>query len=260
MDRTVASPLASLPARLALLAAVAVLGACAVFKEPTPSTAEALYKSAKEALDTGYYDNAIKDYEKLQASYPFGVYAQQAQFDIAYAYYKNNEADSAIAAAEQFIKTYPRHEHVDYAYYLRGLANFAQTNDYFDRPLKQDPARRDPRSAQESFQHFSELVNQFPQSRYAADARQRMIFLKNYLARHELYVADYYMRRKAYVAAANRAQFILENYQRTPTIPQALAILEQAYAALGLKDLADDARRVRELNAPVDGAAPSGTH
>lgn len=257
MHRTTRSRIARSLARIALSAAVAALAACAAFKEPKPSTAEALYKSAKEALDTGYYENAIKDYEKLQANYPFGVYAQQAQLDIAYAYYKNNEADSAIAAAEQFIKTYPRHEHVDYAYYLRGLANFAQTSDYFDRPLNHDPARRDPRSARESFQFFSELLERFPQSPYADDARQRMIFLKNYLARHELYVADYYMRRKAYVAAANRAQYILENYQRTPAIPQALAILERAYAALGLKDLAADAHRVRELNLPADGAAQS---
>jgi outer membrane protein assembly factor BamD len=236
---------------------VAVLSACASLKEDEASSADVLYKSGKEALDSGYYENAIKDYEKLQASFPFGDYAQQAQLDIAYAYYKNNEPESAIAAADQFIKTYPRHEHVDYAYYLRGLANFAQSSDYFDKPLHIDAARRDPRSAQESFQYFSELVERFPASRYASDARQRMIFLKNYLARHELYVADYYMRRGAYIAAANRARFILENYPRTPSIPDALELLVRAYTALGLEDLAADARRVLELNTPAEAQAAS---
>ncbi|MDR2877662.1 MAG: outer membrane protein assembly factor BamD [Chromatiales bacterium] len=214
-----------------------------------------LYQLGREALDGGHYETAISHFEKLSSLFPFGEYAQQAQLDTAYAYYRNNEPDSAIAAAEQFIKTYPRHPDLDYAYYLRGLANFGQTSDSLDKLLRSDPAERDPRSALDSFRYFAELIRRFPDSRYAGDAMQRMVHLKNYLARHELYVADHYMRRGAYVAAASRARYVIENYPRTASVPQALEILAQAYDRLGLDELAAATRRVQSANT---GSAPKG--
>lgn len=212
--------------------------------------AERLYRLAKDSLDSGYYETAIDQYETLSARYPFGEYAQQAQLDMAYAHFKFDQPEQAIAAADHFIKTYPRHPDVDYAYYLRGLANFDQTRGLLDDFIDSDPARRDPRSARESFQYFAELVERFPNSRYAEDAVQRMVHLKNYLARHEIYVARYYMRRGAHVAAAKRAQYVVENYPRTEAVPAALTLMVRAYEKLDLQDLAADARRVLAANYP----------
>jgi outer membrane protein assembly factor BamD len=229
---------------------IVLLGGCATDKalEEAQHDPEKLYQLGKEALDSGYYETAIKHYQDLSARFPFGDYAQQGQLDMAYAQYMFDQPEAAIATAEQFIKTYPRHPNVDYAYYLRGLANFEQTRGALDSFLGIDPAQRDPRSALDSFRYFAELVRRFPESRYAGDARQRMVHLKNYLARHEVYVADYYMRRKAYVAAANRAQYVIENYSQTQSVPEALRIMARAYDRLGLTELAADARRVIEAN------------
>lgn len=208
-----------------------------------------LYELGREALDREHYETAIRHFESLSARFPFGEYAQQAQLDTAYAYYMFNEPESAISAADLFIRNYPRHPDVDYAYYLRGLANFDQTRAFLDDLMKEDPARRDPRTAIESFRHFAELVRRYPDSPYAADAVQRMTHLRNYLARHELHVADYYMRRKAYVAAASRARHVIENYPGTPAATSALEVMARAYDALGLSDLAADTRRVMAANA-----------
>ena len=164
------------------------------------------------------------------------------------------EPDSAIATTEQFIKNYPRHPDIDYAYYLRGLANFSQTDGLLDNLLDLDPTKRDPRTAHDSFRYFSELVRRFPDSAYAADAVQRMVHLKNHLARHELHVADYYMRRKAYVAVVSRAKYVVENYPQTPAVPRALEMMAEAYDRLGLDELAQDARRVLAAN-PADAGS-----
>lgn len=212
----------------------------------------ALYDIGREALDAGHYETAIRQYQELSSRFPFGEHAQQAQLDMAYAYYRSGDPDLAIATAEQFIRNFPRHPDIDYAYYLRGLANFGQTSGMMDRLLDHDPAARDPRSALDSFRHFGELVRRFPESRYAADAAQRMVYLRNYLARHELHVADYYMRRGAYVAAANRARYVIETFPRTPSIPDALALLAEAYERLGLDALAADVRRVAAENREPD--------
>lgn len=234
------------------LITLALVSGCASQPELDPdiSDAERLYRTGKEALDSGYYETAIDQLETLSAQYPFGEYAQQAHLDMAYAYYKYNKPEQAIATADHFIKTYPRHPNVDYAYYLRGLANFDQTRGVLDEFFDSDPARRDPRSARESFQYFAELVERFPDSTYAEDAIQRMVHLKNYLARHEMHVADYYMRRGAYLAAAKRAQYVIENYPRTEAVPAALTMMVRAYRRLDLEDLAADARKVLETNYP----------
>jgi outer membrane protein assembly factor BamD len=212
--------------------------------------ASRLYQASRSALDTADYETALKYLEALEARFPFGRYAQQAQLDIIYAYYKYDEADSALAAADRFIKLYPRHPKVAYAYYMKGLASFNKGMTSLDYLLNLDPTQRDPRAAQEAFQYFATLVAQFPDSEYAEDAARRLVYLHSNLAQHELNVADYYFRRGAYVAAANRAKYIIEKYQRTQAARDALALLVRSYRQLGLEDLAEDALRVLELNAP----------
>ncbi len=219
-------------------------------KDDTELSAEALYERAKKALDSGDYEMAITHFDNLETRFPFGTYAQHAQLNSAYAYYKSSEPESAIANAERFIRTYPRHDHVDYAYYLRGLAKFNQDKDSIDRMLNLDVTEREPGDIQASFFYFKELVERFPASRYSVDSRQRMIHLRNLLAQHELHVAHYYMGRGTFVAAANRAKYIIENLPRTPAIPDALTIMASAYQQLGLQPLAEDALRIRNINFP----------
>ena len=230
-----------------------LLSGCAMFGKNEDDTekwsAEKFYEEGQKAMDIGDYKQAIEHFENLVSRHPFGVYAQQAQLNIAYAYYKFDEPDSSVAAADQFIKLYPRNEHVDYAYYIKGLARFP-TEDYFERKFDLDPAQRDPQPVRESFQFFSELVQRFPNSRYTADAIQRMTYLRNNLARNELYAADFYMKKHAYVAALNRAKYIIEHYDRTPSVPEALVIMVKAYEELKMPTLADDARRILALNFP----------
>lgn len=242
-----------------LLVLVGLLGGCALLPDQIDETkdwsAQKLYSEAKSSLDEADWERAIDLFEKLEARYPFGRYAQQALLESAYAYYKYDEAESAIASIDRFIKTYPRHPNLDYAYYLRGLVNFNRGDNIIARLLPRDPSERDAGAARQAFFDFSELVKRFPQSRYAQDAGQRMVFLRNNLAQYEMHVADYYMRRGAYVAAANRAKQVIENYQGTPAVPVALEIMVQAYRKLGLDDLAADAERVLKLNYPERAAA-----
>ncbi len=235
-----------------LLLAVAVSG-CGLLPANDPTadwSAQKLYTEAKAALNSGDYETAIQYYEYLEARYPFGRYAQQAQLEIAYAYYKYEEPDAAIAAADRFIQLYPRHPNVPYAYYLKGIANYNRGKGKVERYVPQDPSERDPGSALHAFQDFSELVKRFPDSKYAKDARQRMVFLRNNLAQYEVHVANYYFRRGAYVAAANRGKHVIENYQRTPAVPEALVVMAKAYKQLGLEDLSNDALRVLKANYP----------
>ncbi len=230
-----------------------LVAACASTGDKTQEelgSAAELYQEGRVALKGGYYDTAIEKFEQLETRYPFGEYAQQAQLDMAYAYYKSNNPESAVAAAERFIKNYPRHPQVAYAYYIRGLANFVEGGDFLDRKLHEDRARRDPRRARESFRYFAELVERFPDSPYAADALKRMLFLRNFLARHELYVARFYMKRGAYVAALNRSKNVLETYYQSTSMPEALLIMAQAYERLGLKKLAKETRGVLAMNYP----------
>ncbi len=206
-------------------------------------------------MKDGNYEKAVKTFETLQARYPYGRYAQQAQLEIAYAYYKQKEPESAIAAADRFIKQYPNNPHVDYAYYLKGLVNFNEDLGLLGAVVKQDLSERDPNAAREAFATFKELVTRFPDSLYAPDSRLRMQYLINALARYEIHVADYYLRRGAYVAAANRARNVLTDYPQTPATRDALRVMVQAYDAMGMKDLRDDAQRVLDVNIAKDGAA-----
>ena len=238
----------------AIATALFLLSACGLFPDKADATrdwpAARLYKEAKDELNSGNYEQAIKYYETLEARYPYGAYSQQAQLDLAYAYFKQEESASAVAACDRYIKLYPNSEGVDYAYYLRGLANFNQGAGLVERYLPTDPSQRDPGAAAQSFNDFTELAKRFPNSKYTEDARARMVYLRNILAQHEVNVAKYYMRREAYVAAANRARYVVENYQGAPAMPEALSIMAKAYKVLGMDDLANDALRVLELNFP----------
>lgn len=220
------------------------------YDETRDWSAERIYNEAKSELLAGTYKKAAELYQKLEARYPYGKYAQQAQLELAYSYYKDNETVLALAEVERFIKLYPDHANLDYALYLKGLVNFNEDLGLFGALANQDMSERDPKAAVESFEAFRELVERYPDSRYAADAMQRMRYLVNALANNEVRVAHYYLRRKAYVAAVNRAQSVLLDYQQTAAVEPALVILVQAYDAMGLHDLRDDAARLLKLNYP----------
>ena len=232
----------------------AVLGGCGLLPEVVDETsswsANKLYSEAKDALNEGAYDRAIKYFEKLEARFPYGRYAQQAQLEVAYAYYRQNEPASSIAACDRFIRLHPNHPNVDYAYYLKGLVNFNEDLGLLGYVSMQDLTERDPKAAKESFEAFKELVNRFPASKYAPDATARMKYLVNALAAHEVHVARYYMKRGAFVAAANRAQMAVKTYPDAPANEEALFIMVKAYDALNLNDLRDDAERVMRKNFP----------
>jgi len=234
-----------------------VLAACSFFhrgankgNEGDVLPVDQLYNLATQRLQNGNYDNAEKLYERLIARFPYGSYNEQAQIDLAYAYYKDDKPDEAYSAINRFIKTYPAQKHIDYAYYLRGLINFDRTGTMLERLSQRSASRRDQGYALQSFDDFSQLVRRFPTSRYAADGRERMIWLRNGLAQTELNVAEYYLRNKAYVASANRAEYIVEHYQRSPQVGDALAVLAKSYKLLGRPQLAGQAESVLKLNYP----------
>jgi len=242
---------------LAVIAALflAVLAAgCGLLPEVKDETtgwsANKLYAEAKQNMSEGGYETAIKYFDKLEARNPYGSFAQQAQIDIAYAYWKAGEPVSAIAACERFIKLHPNHPNVDYIYYLRGLINFNEDLGYLGQISRQDMTERDPKGARESFNSFRELVTRFPDSKYTPDAVLRMKYLVNALASLEVHVARYYMKRGAYVAAVNRAQFALKTYPEAPATEEALFIMVKAYDLMGLEDLRDDVERVMRKNYP----------
>lgn len=213
-------------------------------------SAAELYEAAKQSLDNKNWDQAIRTYKRLQTRYPFGRYTEQSMLDLAYAYFKAHEAQNALSTLNRFIRTYPTHPNVDYAFYLKGLVNYEENLGFLERLMPSRVRDRDQSAARDAFVDFSELIRRFPESRYVADARQRMVFLRNNLAAYEIEVANYYMRREAYVAAANRARYALENYPNTPESAEALIVLHQAYTALSLPELADSAMTVLTLNYP----------
>jgi len=237
-----------------VVVAALLLGACGLLRtddDPTTGwSAQKLYGEAKDEMGQQNWTQAIKYLEKLEARYPYGRYAQQAQIEIAYAYYKDNERASAIAAADRFIKLYPNHPHVDYAYYLKGLVNFNEKQGLFQNFGDQDMTERDPKATNEAFESFKMLVSRYPETKYAEDAAARMRYLVNALASHEVHVARYYMKRGAYVAAANRAQYAVQNFPQAPAIEEAVYIMVRAYDALALTELRNAADRVMRKNFP----------
>ena len=236
-----------------LLAFVAALaGGCGTDTqdETVGWSAQRLYGEAKDAIGNKDWPRAIRYLEKLEARYPYGRFAQQAQLEIAYCHWKDNERALGVAAVDRFIKMYPNHANVDYAWYLKGLINFNDQYGMFSWLTSPDMSDRDPKSTRESFNAFKEVVTRFPESRYADDAMARMRYLVNTLASHEVHVARYYMKRGAYLAAANRAQFAIRNYAQSPATEEAVFVLVLAYDRLGMNDLRDAADRVMRTNFP----------
>ncbi|HEY6966983.1 MAG TPA: outer membrane protein assembly factor BamD [Burkholderiales bacterium] len=244
----------SVLALLLAAAAALLLPACGILSTEKDETvgwsAQKLYGESKSAMADKSYEKAIKYLEKLEARYPYGRFAQQAQIDIAYAYYKNGDRAQAIAACDRFIKLYPNHANIDYAYYLKGLINFNENQGLMSLIDSPDMTERDSKGTRESFDAFKELVMRYPDSKYAEDARARMRYLVNSLAQYEVHVARYYMKRGAYVAAANRAQFAVKNYPQAPALEEAVFIMVKAYDALGMTDLRDASDRVMRKNFP----------
>lgn len=232
----------------------ALVGGCGLLPEVKDETGnwnvERIYQTGHEAVQEGNYLRAIKMFETLESRYPYGPYAQQAVLQLAYANYKSGEMTGAVSAADRFIKLYPNHANVDYAYYLKGLANFNEDFGFLTFLANQDLSERDPKTLRESFNSFRDLVAKFPGSRYAGDSSARMRFLVNALANGEVHVARYYYNRGAYIAAATRAQSVVLTYPTAPVIEEALGLMVGAYDKLKLAELRDDARRVLEKNFP----------
>lgn len=239
---------------LLALAALLIAG-CGIFSgkeddETIGWSAQKLYGEAKDSMASKQWDQAVKYFEKLEARFPYGRFAQQAQLEVAYCHWKSDERALAVAAAERFIKLYPNHQHVDYAYYLKGLVNFNDDQGLLGFLATPDMSDRDPKSTREAFESFREVVTRFPQSKYAQDSAARMRYLVNALASHEVHVARYYMKRTAYIAAVNRAQYAIQHYPQAPAVEEAVFILVKAYDALGMPELRDAADRVMQKNFP----------
>src|SRR6201996_3628169 len=213
---------------------------------------EQIYAKAQKAIRGSNYAEAVKQLEALQSRFPFSEPARQAQLDLIYAYYKNREGDPAADAADTFIRENPTNPRVDYAYYMKGLVYFERQSNWLERRFRVDLSQRPPLNAKKSFDAFQQLIEKYPHSQYATDARQRMVYLRNRLADFELHVALYYMRRGAYVGALNRAKYCVENYDGAPAVKGSMRVLVDAYRALKMNDLAANAEKVYDANYPKD--------
>ncbi len=239
---------------LAIVSITLMASGCSWFggdEKETPDVPEQeLYEDALGFLEGENYPFAIEKLQLLEARYPFGRFSDQAQLELIFAYHKNFEPEAARATADRFIRLNPNHANLDYALYLKGLTSFEQDRTFFEKYLPIDETQRDPGNALESFQSFQQLISRFPNSQYAPDAQKRMTYLKNRLATYEVHVARYYVKREAWVAAANRGRYVVENFQETPAVPDALSVMVLAYSELGMADLADDSQAVLDANFP----------
>jgi len=236
--------------RVLLLLLAISLAACSGRKDEALMTAEEYYQKANKYLNNGDYQSSIGYYETLEARFPFSRQAKQGQIDLIYAYFLNREPESVIDASRQFERENPTHPRVDYAIYMRGRALFSGQKNFFHRWMRVDLSKRPPKDARDSYAAFSELIRRFPNSPYAKDARQRMIFLRNRLAEHENHIARYYYDRGAYAAAISRASYAVTVYDGTPTTVNSLQIMSNSYRKLGMDDLADDAELVIAASFP----------
>jgi outer membrane protein assembly factor BamD len=209
-------------------------------------SATQLYSTAQKSLKKKEYTSAAKELEAMESMYPFSDYTEQSQLDLIYAYYENEEYPSAAATAERFIHLYPRAKKVDYAYYMKGMANFQQTRGVYAKVFPMDESWRDPGTQNQAFIDFSIFIQKFPESKYKANALQRMIYLRNMFAKHELNIAHFYFKRKMYVAAVERAGYVVKNYPQAPSAQKALVIMYEGNKALGLNQAAEDALKVYE--------------
>ncbi|GAB1256315.1 outer membrane protein assembly factor BamD [Aurantivibrio plasticivorans] len=239
------------------LSALLVLGGCASKEERDQRRAERLRKTERELYETSQrqlrtqqWEAAIQNLQALEENFPFGTYAEQAQLELLFAYYKNYDFDAVIANADRFIRLHPRHRNADYAYYLQGLASFEIRGGGLDRFTSVDASKRDVDAATQAFAYFSQLLSLYPDSPYTADAEKRMIYLRNLMARHQIHVANYYLKRGAYIAAINRGRYVLENFQQTPAVPDALAVVAQGYKLLNMDDLVNSTLAILKENYP----------
>ena len=224
-----------------------------VLKQADPTvgmSAAEIYTQGKEFLDVEDYPNSIKYFDILEARYPFGKYSTQAMLDLAYAAYQSNLKDEAIVNCDRFIRLYPNHPNVSYAYYLRALSNFDKDRNFITEIFAQDPSKYDVTKLRQSFDDFTIVVNKFPKSKYAKDSRNRLIYIKNMIAENELYIAKYYSKRSAHVAAIERVKYMLKNYSGTPSSEEGLLVMINSYNNLKMKDLAYDTSRVLKENYP----------
>jgi outer membrane protein assembly factor BamD len=244
-------PFAKLPALLlALLLTALVAGCGSNDDEFANSTEDRLWELGENSMTVSNWPRAIAVFQQIEAQFPFGRYAAQSQLELIYAYYMNNEPEAARAAADRFIRLYPDHANIDYAYYMKGMSFYSADSRILGRYLPTDPSKRDPGQARESFSDFSQLLSRYPNSPYATDARARMIYLRNLLAAYEIHVAEFYIQRQAYLASLNRARYVVENFQGAPAVPRALEIMVEMYLRLGLNDLADQSLAILKQNHP----------
>jgi len=239
----------------ALLLIISSLSGCSMLHkaadEQATWSARKFYTEAKTALNDGKYESAIKLYEQLEARFPYGKYAVQAQLEVGYAYYKADQRELGLAAVNRFLRLHPTHKNAAYAQYLKGLISFTEDRTFLGKFAgNADLSDRDPSAAREAYQAFKRLVERYPQSPYAEEARKRMGYLLNAQARHEVIVARYYLKRQAYVAAVNRSKTVIKQFSQAPAVEDALGVMIKAYQQMGLPDLAKDTRRVLKKNFP----------
>ena len=233
-----------------LLLAIFTTGCANKNKEAPELTERNQYRQAAAAMESRNFSRAIEQLRELQVRFPFGDYAEQSQLDLIYAQFRSQDYPATVVAAQRFLRSYPNHPNEDYALYMRGLAHFHMERGLFDNVLSADRSARDLRSAREAFRDFDRLVRRYPDSEYAADARSRMVHIRNQLANQELHVARYYARRGAVIAAINRAQNVVVHYQQTPAVPEALAIMARGYKELGQHELAEKSLTLLQQNWP----------
>jgi outer membrane protein assembly factor BamD len=235
---------------LVLLVLLTAFTACSSKDKRENMSEQDLYREAQRHLKNENFDLATKDLQLIESRFPFGPFAEQAQLELIYAQFRSGQSEASVTSADRFIRLHPQHPNVDYAYYMKGLSNYEEGTGVLQRFLPADMTERDPGKALQSFEDFRQLLNRFPDSEYGPDARARMTYLRARLARYEVNVANYYFRRKAYLAAANRGRYVVENYQQTEAVPDALAVMVQAYHLLALNDLADGSLLVLRTNFP----------
>jgi len=236
---------------LFLLLSLAILAGCSSKPDEFANSGEdILWREGLRSMNSSNWPRAIAIMQQIEAQFPFGQFAGQSQLELIYAYYRNGEPEAARAAADRFIRLYPDHANLDYAYYMRGMAFYSEDSRILGRYLPTDPSKRDPGKARESFGDFSQLLSRYPNSPYAPDARARMLYLRNMLAAYEIHVAEFYIERQAFLSALNRARYVVENYQGTPVVPRAVEIISEMYLRMGLNDLADTSIAILRQNYP----------
>ena len=221
-----------------------------VEEESAGLTEKDFYEKIQSSLNASNWNVAISNLQLLESQFPFGKYAEQGQLELIYAHYKSGDYESSIAASDRFVRLHPQHPNVDYAFYVKGLSQISQTGGFLDSFIPTDSSMRDIGEARTAFATLTELLSRFPTSPYAADARKRLVSLRNQLARAEIHVANYYFSRSAYLAAANRGQYVVENFQQSPAVPDGLAVMAQAYYLLEMQDLAGNAVKILAANYP----------